>query len=217
MMSLTTYLIFAFTGGSMVSDDLGISSGWEGCRSTKEFYQKFTAGDDRALFWTAGQQADVADLGDFTNGMAFMKYKNIKADGTKGKSAGFPDTDFPMFRYADVLLMAAECALNGSTEISMTEGQNYMDQVRARAGLGSIALNAQNLLDERGRELYLELWRRQDLVRAGQFTTGDYVWQWKGGTHDGKAVEDYKNLYPIPTSDLMVNDNLEQNPGYTKE
>ena len=78
-------------------------------------------------------------------------------------------------------------------------------------------ITAQNILDERARELYLELWRRQDLVRAGQFTSDAYVWQWKGGTKDGKAVEDYKNLYPIPTSDLMVNDNLKQNPGYSKE
>ena len=217
---VTTYLIFAFTGGTMVSDDLGISSGWEGCRTTKQFYQKFTAGDDRALFWKNGQTLDVDDLGDFTNGYAFQKYKNIKSDGTKGKSTGFPDTDFPMFRYADVLLMAAECAFNGCTTFTAAEGLGYLNDVRARASLAPLTtadFTAQNILDERGRELYLELWRRQDLVRAGQFTSDAYLWQWKGGTKDGKAVEDYKNLYPIPTSDLMVNDNLEQNPGYVTE
>ena len=217
---VTTYLIFAFTGGSMVSADYGISSGWEGCRTTKQFYQKFSAGDDRALFYTSGQTLDVDDLGDFTNGYAFHKYENIKSDGTPGKSDGFPDTDFPMFRYADVLLMAAECAFNGATSITTAEGLGYLNDVRARASLAPLTaaeFTAQNILDERARELYLELWRRQDLVRAGQFTSDAYVWQWKGGTKDGKAVEDYKNLYPIPTSDLMVNDNLKQNPGYSKE
>ena len=223
---VTTYLIFAFTGGSMVSADLGISSGWAGCRTTKQFYQKFTAGDDRALFYTSGQTLDVDELGEFTNGYAFQKYRNIKSDGQPGSSDGFPDTDFPMFRYADVLLMAAECALNGATSFTAAEGLGYLNDVRARAGLAPLAtadFTAQNILDERGRELYLELWRRQDLIRIGlesgknYFTGSDYIWQWKGGTKDGKAVEDYKNLYPIPTSDLMVNDNLEQNPGYSKE
>ena len=223
---VTTYLIFAFTGGSMVSADLGISPGWAGCRTTKEFYQKFSAGDKRALFWTDGQTLDVDELGEFTNGYAFQKYRNIKSDGQPGSSDGFPDTDFPMFRFADVLLMAAECALNGATSFTAAEGLGYLNDVRARAGLGALAagdFTAQNILDERARELYLELWRRQDLIRIGlesgknYFTGSDYIWQWKGGTKDGKAVEDYKNLYPIPTSDLMVNDNLKQNPGYSKE
>ena len=56
----------------------------------------------------------------------------------------------------------------------------------------------------------------EDLIRYNRFTTSDYVWQWKGGTHDGQSVEEYKNLYPIPVSDMMVNPNLEQNPGYKK-
>ena len=173
---VTNYLIFAFTGGTMKPDDLGISSGWSGCRMTPEFYHKFTAND-----------------------------------------AGFVDTDFPVFRYADVLLMAAECAMNGSTVISATDGLGYLNEVRARAGLApETSLDVDKLLDERARELYLELWRRQDLVRYDYYTTDKYIWQWKGGVHDGKAVESYKNLFPIPNSDMMVNPNLEQNDGYNK-
>ena len=215
---VTCYLIFAFTGGSMKADDLGISSGWEGCRMTPEFYHKFdTAKDQRAIFWTDGQTEDVTELGTFTNGIGFQKYKNITSAGNPGVAAGHPDTDFPMFRYADVLLMAAECAMNGSTVISEAEGLGYLNQVRARAGLAAeTSLTVDKLLDERARELYLELWRRQDLIRYNRFTTADYIWQWKGGVHDGQAVEDYKNLFPIPVSDMMVNPNLEQNDGYTK-
>lgn len=211
---VTNYLIFAFTGGDMNPDDLGITSGWSGCRMTPEFYGLFdTATDRRAIFWTAGQTVDITDLGEFTNGIGFQKYKNVKSDGTPGKASGFADTDFPMFRYADVLLMAAECEANGAA----VDGYAGFNKVRARAGLSPIAQpTKRQILDERARELYLELWRRQDLIRAGLFTSGDYIWQWKGGTHDGKAVEDYKNLYPIPTSDLMVNPNLKQNEGYAK-
>lgn len=208
---VTNYLVFAFTGGEMEPADLGISSGWSGCRTTPQFYQKFSAGDKRALFWKNGQTEDVEDLGDFSKGYAFQKYRNKNADGTSGKATGFVDIDFPLFRYADVLLMAAECEKNGAP----VDGYVGFNQVRARAGLAPIAAPTdQEILDERARELYLELWRRQDLVRADQFTTDKYIWQWKGGVHDGKAVEDYKNLYPIPNSDLMVNPNLEPNPGY---
>ena len=113
--------------------------------------------------------------------------------------------------------MAAECAMNGSTVISATDGLGYLNEVRARAGLApETSLDVDKLLDERARELYLELWRRQDLIRYDYFTTDKYVWQWKGGTHDGQAVESYKNLFPIPVSDMMVNPNLEQNDGYNK-
>ena len=207
----TTYLIFAFTGGTMAPADLGISSGWAGCRMTPEFYDKFGAGDQRAIFWTDGQSKSVEEFGEFSNGYAFQKYKNVTSAGAPGSSEGFPDTDFPMFRYADVLLMAAECEANGAA----VDGYAGFNQVRARAGLAAIATpTLQQILDERARELYLELWRRQDLIRADQFTTANYVWQWKGGVKDGKAVEDYKNLYPIPVSDMMVNPNLKQNEGY---
>ena len=210
---VTNYLIFAFTGGNMdATGDLGISSGWEGCRMTEQFYRKFdTAKDQRAIFWTSGQQVSVDALGDFTNGIAFQKYKNIASDGTPGKQLGFVDTDFPMMRYADVLLMAAECQARGAS----IDGLSAFNQVRARAGMPAVnALDINEILDERARELYLELWRRQDLVRYGLFTSDDYVWDWKGGVREGKGVESYKNLFPIPTSDMMVNPGLVQNEGY---
>ena len=183
-----------------------------------QFYNKFEVRKDaRAIFWTKGQSVQVNSLGTFTDGIAFQKYKNIKSDGNPGKAQGFVDTDFPMMRYADVLLMAAECSLYPESGISHSAGLGYLNQVRARAGVRQLKnFTADNLLDERARELYLELWRRQDLVRFDKFTSGNYLWDWKGGVRNGTAVEDYKNLYPIPTSDKMVNSNLVQNPGYEK-
>ena len=108
--------------------------------------------------------------------------------------------------------MLAECQLNGVD----CGGQDAFDQVRARAGLESIKLTEENLLQERGRELFLEGWRRSDLVRFGKFTSGasDALWQWKGGVKDGQGVSDHMNLFPIPDSDRYANTNLVQNPGY---
>ena len=58
--------------------------------------------------------------------------------------------------------------------------------------------------------------RRTTLVRFGLFgcNTG-YNWDWKGGESAGKDFEAYKNIYPIPQTQLQSNTNLKQNPGYT--
>ena len=208
----TNYLIFASTGGAMDPDEMGISSGWGGLRMTPQFYNKFSADDARALFYTATQVADIDDIGEFSNGMAFRKFRNRTSDGGYGKEAGFVDTDFPMMRYADVLLMAAECQVRGAGVNGAIAGFNA---VRARAGLPAISNpTLQDILDERARELYQECWRRNDLIRFGQFTSGSYLWQWKGNVKEGTAVEDYRALFPIPDSDRLANTKLQQNPGY---
>ena len=206
----TNYLIFASTGGEMDPALLGISSGWGGLRTTPEFYDKFSSNDARNLFYTATQQKSIDDIGDFTNGYAFMKFRNIKSDGNPGQELGFVDTDFPMMRYADVLLMAAECAARGAN----IDGLTAFNQVRARAGMPAAnGLSLNDILDERGRELYQECWRRSDLIRFGVFTSG-YNWQWKGNVKEGRDVEAYRTLFPIPDSDRLANTGLEQNPGY---
>ena len=208
----TNYLIFASTGGAMDPAELGISSGWDGLRMTPEFYNKFSSGDARALFYTATQQADIDDIGEFSHGYAFMKFRNVASDGTPGSEPGSVDTDFPMMRYADVLLMAAECQVRGAAVPGAIDGFNA---VRARAGLAPIANpTLQNIIDERARELYQECWRRNDLIRFGQFTSSQYLWQWKGNVKEGTGVDEYRNLFPIPDSDRLANTKLQQNAGY---
>ena len=207
----TNYLIFASTGGEMDPAEMGISSGWGGLRMTPEFYNKFSSDDARALFYTATQQPDIDDIGEFSHGYAFMKFRNKNSDGTDGTEAGSVDTDFPVMRYADVLLMATECQLRGASVSGSVDGINA---VRARAGLGRIANpTLQDVLDERARELYQECWRRNDLIRFGQFTSG-YNWQWKGNVKEGTDVDAYRALFPIPDSDRLANTKLQQNPGY---
>ena len=208
---VTNYIIFASTGGEMDPDLMGISSGWGGLRMTPEFYAKFSNDDQRKLFYTATQQASIDDIGEFSNGYAFMKFLNRTSTGGYGQELGFVDTDFPLMRYADVLLMAAECQARG---VSGIDGLAAFNQVRERAGLNPVfALNLDEILDERARELYQECWRRSDLIRFGKFTSG-YTWQWKGEVQDGRDVDAYRQLFPIPDSDRLANSNLKQNEGY---
>ncbi|MFI5172439.1 MAG: RagB/SusD family nutrient uptake outer membrane protein [Chitinophagales bacterium] len=132
------------------------------------------------------------------------------------ESGDYADIDFPLFRYADVLLMYAECAVRGAGDAGL--GLTYVNMLRERAygdalhNLGSI--DPTTVLDERGRELQWEGYRRTDLIRYGLFTSASYIWAFKGGSFDGAAVGDYLNLYPLPAADVIANPNLTQNPGY---
>ena len=208
----TQYLVFGFVGGTMDPKEFGISSGWGGPRSTPEYYNKFTEKDARNLFHTEGQESiEIEDPGQFKFGAAYAKFRNMNSDGTPGQLEGFVDTDFPLFRYADALLMKAECELKGATGVN---GLAAFNAVRERAGVAPVkALNANDLLDERARELALEGWRRSDLIRFGKFTEG-YNWSWKGGVKGGKDMPSHLALFPIPQSDRNSNSKLEQNPGY---
>ena len=159
-------------------------------------------------------------MGNFGHGYAFVKFKNITSTGAEGSdgptngSGDFVDTDIPLFRLADVYLMYAEASLGGGGGDTGT-ALGYINDLRARAGANPVAsINLNFILDERGRELGWEMTRRTDLIRYGKFTTASYLWPWKGGVKNGQAVEDYRNLYPIPAKDIIANPNLVQNPGY---
>ncbi|HYE55296.1 MAG TPA: RagB/SusD family nutrient uptake outer membrane protein, partial [Chitinophagaceae bacterium] len=82
------------------------------------------------------------------------------------------------------------------------------NELRATRGASPLAsLTLDNLLDERGRELYWEMWRRNDMVRFGKYLEP------YGTTKPAKSDNKYI-VFPIPSSALAVNPNLQQNPGY---
>jgi hypothetical protein len=58
-----------------------------------------------------------------------------------------------------------------------------------------------------------EGFRRQDLIRFGQFSDVG-IWEWKGGVEPGKTTEKFHDLYPIPSNELSANPNIKQNPGW---
>ena len=216
----TTYLVCGALGGSMNAADYGVNGKWGGLRSTSAFVNKFpdTTEDSRFLFYRDGQELEITNLGTFTQGYAYPKYKNVTSIGDVGSNNGTSahvDIDFPMFRLADVYLMLAESAYrNGDQGTAL----NFINMLRERAygnsnnNMSSMSLD--DILDERSRELAWEGSRRTDLIRFGKFTSGDYVWPFKGGDVSGIATSSHLELYPIPTSDLILNPNLTQNPGY---
>lgn len=216
----TTFLVSASVGGSMVPADYGISGGWQGLRVTRPFVEKFADStlDSRFLFYRAGQNLDIANLGSFTDGYAFPKFKNVSSTSQPGSnvSGGFVDVDYPMFRLADIYLMYAEASLKGGGSIGT--GETLFNQVRERAygnnTFNLVGITLDDVLDERARELSWECTRRTDLIRFGKFTDGSYVWPFKGGDLNGTATSSHLELYPLPTSDIILNPNLVQNMGY---
>ncbi len=117
---------------------------------------------------------------------------------------GNVNNDYPIFRLADVKLMKAEALLRTSNAASGLAIVNEIRLDRGATALGS--LTTDNLIDERGRELYLETWRRQDLIRFGKFLQ---PFQEKPTASDPKYL-----LFPIPNGQLAGNPNLIPNPGY---
>lgn len=179
------------------------------------------AWDHRAMFWTDGQSLDINDIAVFTDGYAITKWKNVTSTGAAGLDGTFTDTDFPMFRLADVYLMYAEAVLRGGSGGDAGSALNYVNLIRTRGyggdDRGNITANELTLdfiLDERARELYWECHRRTDLIRFGQFSNGTYLWPWKGGVKQGATVAPTFDIFPLPSSDVAANPNLKQNPGY---
>lgn len=160
-------------------------------------------------------------MADFKQGYSVVKYTNLKQDGTSGSDKTFPDTDFPFYRLADTYLLYVECALRGTSGTDAAKAVNLYNQIEQRAygnnshNIASLNdLTLDQLLDERGRELYWEGHRRTDLIRFNRFVSGKN-WSWKGGSYAGSATIDSKYLiYPVPSTDLSANGNLKQNPGY---
>ena len=218
----TTFLIFAAAGGDMDCEELGISSGWSGVSCPSQLSKLFTDSDARKIFYTEygiDMKTIMSKGGDAfkaqDSGWKSMKFKNLNIDGSAAQHQTFADADFPMFRLGDVYLMYAECKcrLAGGSNAN-ADGLDQINAIRERAGLSKLAsYDLQDVLDERARELYFECHRRSDLVRFGKFTSGDYLWDWKGGQYAGRGVDDHFNLFPIPTDDTNAG-KAKQNPGY---
>lgn len=171
------------------------------------------AGDDRALFCTAGREFNIADPGTFKQGYAVAKFNNLTTDGSMTSDATHPDMDVFMLRKAEAYLIVAEAAARQGQWPTATA---MVKELRDRANAAPKEMKTlKDILDEWGREFYFEGHRRTDLIRFGMFggNTG-YNWQWKGGEYAGRNFEEYRNVFAIPSSDLVANKNLKQNDGY---
>ncbi len=134
---------------------------------------------------------------------AGARMKKYEVDKNASKDGKLMDNDIVLFRFADVLLMRAE-----ALERLGRDGQTDFDRVRLRSTFEKRECTLQNILDERLLELCWEGWRRQDLIRFGQYkslyTGPDAVDESDGHT----------TVYPIPADVRALNQNLTQNPGY---
>ena len=142
-------------------------------------------------------------------------YDMPMAAGDDGHDATFMDADFFLFRKAEAYLTYAEAQARMNGGATNAEGAAAINDLRARAHATTKSNYAlDEILDEWSREFYFEGRRRTDLIRFGKFGGNtDYIWQWKGGTYNGRNFDAYKNIFAIPASQLSTYGN-EQNPGY---
>ncbi|SEC19696.1 Starch-binding associating with outer membrane [Tenacibaculum sp. MAR_2009_124] len=143
---------------------------------------------------TATGESSLVDNGE-VSGIRMMKYNP--------RYGGFTEHEI-FFRYADAYLMKAEAMMRSGGDA--TTMVNTLRTMRGAATIASVS--EQDLIDERGRELYMEFWRRNDLIRFGQYTRD---WEFKDPSAIGNAD---RQLFPIPASQIILNPNLTQNPGY---
>lgn len=179
---------------------------------------------------------DVKD-GNYTNetdGYRMFKFEVL--EGTTGSS----DTDFPLHRYSEVLLMKAECLLRlgkpGAGDlVTEVRRRNFKDNpekavvtdndLKANSSYqyGTVInyVNQHNgdqspiefgrLLDELGWEFAWEMHRRRDLIRFGIYTKKNWL------SHDAAGEGDYRTVFPIPETALTSNPQLTQNPDYASK
>ena len=212
----------------------GTSEIWAGNRARKQLVSKFfpnndapqatikempiAASDDRALFFGIERSIEVDTPTEFTSGYSVGKFRNTYASEGSPHNSQFVDTDFFLMRAAEAYLIAAEAdaRLNGGT--TTATGANYINALRQRAHATTVSsYSLGQILDERARELYFEGYRRTDLIRFGYFggsNSGQYMWEWKGGSQNGTSLPAFRNLFAIPAEDINANPNLKQNEGY---
>jgi starch-binding outer membrane protein, SusD/RagB family len=208
-------------------------SGWNGFASLAEYYNRFDATDKRrnktspAIIANLGnpigfQQGQMYAPGGTTalkdrNGAPLFYTSQVKmiTGGETLETAGIrtqkyepdmqnlgaPANDYVLMRYSDALLMKAEAIVRGASG----DATAIMTQITNRAGITALAATLDNIYLERGRELWYEGWRRNDMIRFGKFLAPREL---KPYTSNSKYV-----LYPLP-ADALFNPNFKQNPGY---
>ena len=230
----TTYLTLSTLSGDDGTINItGINGGWAGNRVPYEYVAKwftdvegqnyetgeYTYTDKRAgYFYIKGRSESMQDnLNTFLNGWSCIKYNNVPHDvdpidyAATAATKNFSDIDWPLIRLGEINLIYAEACMHAGGDASA--------QVKAlaeRAGVSAPAkIDADFLLAERSRELMWEAHRRTDLIRFGKWISG-YNWTYKGGNFAGQDLPSHFNVFPVPSTELSTNLDLEQNPGYAR-
>ena len=249
-----------FTGGTVYPEMIGIdgltikcaeghtpefTSGWGFGSVSKEVYDAFEDNDRRRdvaiLNLDKYARAKFAEGDTVTYGGRYQntgyflrKYLPRPGDteGSVGDAGLNHDENLHLYRYAETLLNAAELALATGDGLA----QDYFDLVRERAGVASIPVTVDNIINERRLEFVGEGKRYFDLVRSGKAATvlkagagvvlrtkRTYNFdknQWEGeNTWGGQAIPERvdwtenKKYIPIPQSEIeAAQGSITQNP-----
>ncbi len=186
--------------------------GWN--QPTEEFVNAYEEGDERKEATVLYEGGPEFDGKEYESRFSFTGYNTRKFLVPLSQVSAYDNSpmNFPILRFADVLLMKAE-ALNelGQTELA----EDYLNMVRNRAGLDDIENLSQAdcrnaVLHERRIELAFEGQRWFDLIRVND---GEYGLNFLRSIGRNNASQKHL-LFPIPQIELDRNPNLVQNPGY---
>ena len=230
----TTYLTLSTLSGDDGAVNItGINGGWAGNRVPYEYVQKFFTDvknpdyvegtydwtDKRAsYFFIKGRAESMQDnLNTFLNGWSCIKFNNVPHDkdavdyASIAATKNFSDIDWPLIRLGEIHLIYAEACMHA--------GGNASAQIKALADRAGVAapktIDEDFLMAERARELMWEAHRRTDLIRYGKWISG-YNWTYKGGNFGGQDLPEHFVLFPVPSTELATNLDLQQNPGYAR-
>jgi hypothetical protein len=212
---------------------LGFGTGG-GCevigQPTQWHYDSYLAGDYRkeVTYRTWGRSSDPS-----IDSVTFAWPNVYKYRPSNGGVGGPADTDFPLYRYAETLLMYAEA----QNELgNATEAVTYLNMIRARARKGTGAENRTSPADytgptdpvsvrdaiyrERDWELAHEGKRWFDLVRLDELEQN--AWATALANRDPidptatlqRDLRAFKKRWPLPLTELNLDPALAQNPGY---
>jgi hypothetical protein len=219
---------------------------WGGSAATPQFIDTYDPADTRLQdSWYMGPQYDAVTkqlLIDYTKNVNSIE-KSASNEGyrigkyrVKAGATGNLDNDFPIFRYADILMMKAECllrtgkpddaavlvtqvrrrAFTATPEKATVTGADLMKGSVYKYGYwvngavtelqGGADVQYGRFLDELGWEFAAEAHRRQDMIRFGVYNTKTWF--------NHRPSPATKAIFPIPQDEISKNPNLKQNPSY---
>ena len=219
------YWTLHFTANKTFGMEAG---GWNGFCAMPSFYRSYDENDLRRNIWVVGPQYSTTgevvycnqelagkplsytiDVTSLTGSFEDEGARLAKYDYTGAKNYTV-SCDYAVIRYADVLLMKAEALMRKNGGNATADAVTLVNTVRSRAFeetdgqlYTTATLSMDALLAERGWEFAGEAWRRNDQVRFDDFTTG----RWTFKDADSPS---FRNIYPIPQSQMNANPNLSQ-------
>ncbi|SNR55997.1 RagB/SusD family nutrient uptake outer membrane protein [Lutibacter flavus] len=199
---------------------------WNGYSALEDFYNSYENSDERKTAnFIVGPQSDYegsvildyaatgGDLAlDYTVDINELEPNASRKGGARLGKFSFRqgqqdnmDNDYPIIRLGDLYLIRAEADARsaGNWSMALTD----VNTIRARAGVSALSsIDEDSFLAERGREMFMEVTRRQDLIRFGKFN--DAWWE-------KSASQPFRNVFPIPQEQIDASSgSLTQNTGY---